>query len=70
MNAKKCDRCGMFYVTTDDCRVYAIYKRGVPFSTQLDLCPKCYNDLLTFRAKPGVVTVHFKCKEEKESDVE
>lgn len=70
MNAKICDRCGTFYATTDDRRVYAINKLGVPFSTQLDLCPKCYNNLLTFITKPGGVYVHFKCKEEKESDIE
>lgn len=52
MFANKCDRCGAFYVPTDDMNVYVITKRGVPFSIQLDLCPKCYDNLLTFIAHP------------------
>ena len=70
MNAKKCDRCGTFYVPTNEGRVFAINKRDFPSNFTLDLCPKCYNDLITFMANPDMVSVYFKCQEEKESDIE
>ena len=66
MNAKKCDRCDLFYVPTYKGRVFVINKHNFA----LDLCPKCYNDLLTFMANPDMAPVHFKCKEEKKSDIE
>ena len=70
MNAKKCDRCGAFYVSTNEGRVFAINKRSFPSNYTLDLCPKCYNDLLTFMANPGVMSVRVKCQKEEKSDVE
>lgn len=70
MNAKKCDRCGVFYVPTNDARVYAISKRRFPSDVELDICPECYDDLLTFMANPSMVSVYFKCQEEEEFGVE
>lgn len=66
MNAKKCDRCDLFYVPTHERRVFAINKRNFPSNLTLDLCPKCYNDLLTFMANPGVISVRFKWQKEEE----
>ena len=69
MNAKKCDRCGSFYVPKNEGRVFAINKRSYPNYT-LDLCPKCYDDLLTFIANPVMVPVYFKHQEEEELGIE
>lgn len=59
MNAKKCDRCGSFYIPENGVglsenrdRVYAIYMYTFPINVQFDLCPECYNDLLTFIKGP------------------
>ena len=62
MNAKKCDRCDLFYVPTYEGRVFVINKHNFA----LDLCPKCYNDLLTFMANPDVMSMRFKCQKEEE----
>ena len=70
MFAKKCDRCGAFYVPTNEARVFELYKSGLRTNVVLDLCPKCHEDLLTFMANPGVVTACFKGQEEEESGVE
>ena len=69
MNDNKCDRCGAFYVTTNEGRVFAVNKRSFPSNYTLDLCPKCYNDLLTFMANPDMVPVYSKCREEEELGV-
>lgn len=59
MYAKKCDRCGSFYIpengnglSENSDKVYEIYIRSFPFNLQLDLCPECYNDFLTFIKDP------------------
>lgn len=70
MFANKCDRCGAFYVPADEVRVFTIHKRMFPSNFTLDLCPKCYDDLLTFIANPGVMSVCFKCQKEEELGVE
>lgn len=70
MDAKKCDRCGAFYAPTYEGRVFAINKRSFPSNFTLDLCPKCYDDLLTFIANPGVMSMCFKCQKEEESGEE
>lgn len=43
-DAKKCDRCGMYY--PDEYR-YG-YKILLPNEDELDLCDKCYEQLVTF----------------------
>lgn len=70
MNAKKCDRCGAFYIPTNEGRVFAINKRSFPSNLTLDLCPKCYDDLMDFMANPDMVPVYFKCQKEEKSGVE
>lgn len=70
MNAKKCDRCGEFYVPTNEGRVFELYKSSLLTNAVLDLCPKCYEDLRKFMANPGMVSVCFKGLEEEESGVE
>lgn len=70
MNAKKCDRCGAFYIPNNEGRVFSINKRSFPSNYTLDLCPKCYNDLLTFITNPDMVSVYFKCQEEEEFGIE
>lgn len=68
MDAKKCDRCGVFYVPTNEVRVFELYKSSLRSNVVLDLCPKCHEDLLTFMANPA--SVHLKCQEEEEFSVE
>lgn len=70
MNAKKCDRCGEFYIPTNEVRVFELYKSSLRTNTVLDLCPKCHEDLLKFMTNPGMVPVCFKGLEEEESSVE
>lgn len=70
MNAKKCDRCGVFYVPKNEGRVFEINKRGFPSNFTLDLCPKCYDDFLIFMANPDMVPAYFKYQEEEELSVE
>ena len=62
MNAKKCDRCGSFYVRKElktdnavdilDKKVFTVvfkYRRaGCDYDYLVDLCPKCMNDLKIF----------------------
>ena len=66
MNAKICDRCGTFYAPKNEGRVFAINKRNFT----LDLCPKCYNDLLIFMTNPDMVPMYLKCQEEEELGIE
>ncbi len=70
MDAKKCDRCGEFYVPTNEVRVFELYKSSLRSNIVLDLCPKCHKDLLTFMANPGMVSVCFKGRDEEESGIE
>lgn len=71
MDAKKCDRCGVFYIPTNNARVYAISKRRSPSNVELlDICPECYDDLMTFMANPSMVSVYFKAQEEEGFGVE
>ena len=70
MDAKKCDRCGAFYVPTNGGRALEIYEHSFPDDVVLDLCPKCHEDLLTFVANPDMVSVHFKYQEEEVFGVE
>lgn len=70
MDAKKCDRCGSFYTLKNDGRVFTIHKRIFPSNLTLDLCPKCYEDLIDFIENPGVVSVCFKGQKEEGLGVE
>lgn len=70
MFANKCDRCGAFYVPADEVRVFTVHKRVFPSNLLLDLCPKCYEDLIDFIENPDVVSVRFKGQEEEESGIE
>ena len=70
MDAKKCDRCGKFYVRkelkVDNAvdifgkkifRVKLTYRDvGYDGTIDLDLCPYCMNDLKNFFEQPSVVT--------------
>lgn len=70
MIARKCDRCGAFYVPTNEGRIFEIYKQHVHANVLLDLCPKCNEDLTDFMANPDMVPVYFKCQKEEESSIE
>lgn len=70
MNAKKCDRCGAFYVPKNEGRVFEINKRSFPSNLTFDLCPKCYDDLLIFMANPNMVPMYFKCQKDEELGIE
>ena len=63
MIARKCDRCGSFYIPNDRTRIYTINKKAV-FDTTIDLCPECHDDLIKFMAKPNMVHACFEHKEE------
>lgn len=65
MIARKCDRCGSFYIPKDDMRTYVVGKKSF-VNPPIDLCPECHDDLITFMANPDVVRVYLKHKREKE----
>lgn len=67
MIARKCDRCGSFYIPKDDMKTYLVSKKPFVY-TQIDLCPECHDDLCTFMENPDIVHVYLKCKREKESN--
>ena len=47
MIARECDRCGSFYIPNDDMRTYIVSKKSL-VGIQIDLCPECHDDLITF----------------------
>ncbi len=69
MDAKKCDRCGKFYVREDSLVDYGvdifdekIFQIKLMYrgdncicANALDLCPQCMNDLKNFFEHPSVV---------------
>lgn len=65
MIARKCDRCGSFYIPEDNMRTYIVSKKPF-FDIQIDLCPECHDDLSTFMKNPDIVHVYLKCKRGKE----
>lgn len=75
MFARKCDRCGSFYIPKDDVRKYTVNtcKSLIIASASelssvmpIDLCASCYDDLVTFMACPDVMHVYLKHKREEE----
>lgn len=46
-NAKKCDRCGAFYVVTGKKTIYVAKKEWSEWN-ELDLCSECQNKLKEF----------------------
>lgn len=67
MIARKCDRCGSFYIPEDNMRTYIVSKKSF-IDTQIDLCPECHDDLITFMANPNMVHVYLKHKKEELHD--
>lgn len=79
MDAKKCDRCGSFYIRKElkndnavdifDKQVFGIRLtyRGINCDCGLDvdLCPKCMNDLKIFMEVQTVTPYIAKVEEEK-----
>jgi hypothetical protein len=79
MNAKKCDRCGSFYMRkelkTDNAvdifgkKVFNIIlehsQDGFTYKYCVDLCPKCMNDLKIFMEVQNVTPYIAKVEEEK-----
>ena len=63
MIARKCDRCGSFYIPDDRTRMYTINKKAL-FDTPIDLCPECHDDLIKFMTKPNMVHTYLEHKEE------
>lgn len=64
MIARKCDRCGSFYIPDDSMRTYTVSKKSL-FDTEIDLCPECHNNLISFMANPDMVPMYLKYKKEK-----
>lgn len=67
MDAKKCDRCGKFYVRKErkvdnsvnifDEKVFKVKLIYIgDCAIDVDLCPYCMNDLKNFFEQPSVVT--------------
>ena len=48
MNARKCDRCGAFYVPENGIKKYALSWRGIKGEQKMDLCPLCSDELRDF----------------------
>lgn len=48
MDAKKCDRCGMFFDIIPGMGDYSIEKRFGLVWRNLDLCPACMNEFAMF----------------------
>lgn len=67
MIARKCDRCGSFYIPEDNMRTYIVSKKSL-INIEIDLCPECHDDLITFMANPNMVHVYLKYKKEKLHD--
>ena len=64
MIARKCDRCGSFYIPDDSMRTYIVSKKSF-VDTEIDLCPECHDDLIKFMAKTNMVHVYFEHMGEK-----
>lgn len=62
MIARKCDRCGSFYIPNCSTIKYTINK-NTPFGTPIDLCPECHDDLIKFMTKPNMVYTYSEHKE-------
>lgn len=63
MIARKCDRCGSFYIPDDSMRTYIVSKKTL-INIEIDLCRECHDDLITFMANPNMVHVYLKRKKE------
>lgn len=61
-DAKQCDRCKNFYPRSGCGRYYVIRRVGGLYDINLDLCDKCYSDLLKFI---GIESEKTKKKEKK-----
>ena len=67
MIARKCDRCGSFYIPENNIRTYIISKKTLG-DISIDLCPKCYDDLTIFMVNPNMVDVYLKHEKEELHD--
>lgn len=52
MKAKKCDRCGEFYLFENDHSIYLISNNGLD-AKNIDLCPDCYEELNRYLTNPN-----------------
>lgn len=66
MIARKCDRCGSFYIPKDDVRKYTVNTCKTLINMPIDLCASCYDDLVTFMANPDVMHFYLKYKRNEE----
>lgn len=48
MDAKRCDKCGTFFDTSEDYTVLSYKKIGSIFSQTVDLCEKCSEKFVDF----------------------
>lgn len=51
MNARKCDRCGEFYLPENGVKKYSIVWRGMRGEQKMDLCPACEEKLKEWAEK-------------------
>ena len=51
MNARKCDRCGDFYLPENGVKNYSIVWRGMRGEQKMDLCPACEEKLKEWAEK-------------------
>lgn len=54
MKAKKCDRCGEFYLFENDRSIYLISNNGLD-AKNIDLCPDCYEELNRYLTNPNSI---------------
>lgn len=56
-----------FITPKNDRKAYIISKKSL-INIEIDLCPECHDDLITFMANPNMVHVYLKHKKEKLHD--
>lgn len=54
MRAKKCDRCGEFYLLENDISIYLNNIKDLD-SKHIDLCPDCYEELNRYLTNPNTI---------------
>lgn len=54
MKARKCDRCGEFYLFENNHLIYLTSDNGLD-TKNIDLCPDCYEELNRYLIDPNTI---------------
>lgn len=57
MDAKKCDRCGKYYIPENSNQKYLLCRRGLHCPIAFDLCNDCYDLLVKFYKNESITNV-------------